>query len=596
MQEESDSESEDSEDENEEPCCICQEPKSGKPNLIVLCDGEECYGISVVPSGDWFCQRCKSKTPVESTKAICCSSKEGAFYKTTTPNEYIHVICTIWNPEIDYKEDSGPISVPTSALDAKECYICGKKVGLTLHCNYQDCPRYFHATCAIDRSVIDAAPPKIAIKNRLKLACEVHRGKVSSRSTSPPNPMPSIKRKRPPQSIALSSDEDEDETESVQPGSSASADAKAKPTSDYVEVEEESGIVVTPKSNDERSVAGDAGAKPRPVPGESMRPGSSNLPNGTGGGAGVNGSNGNNGNSGNNGNGNGGNGGSRNPSSSNNNNSSSSSGIVKPTFPISEKHRDAPVAPKKNGPPNPGDLYVASRSYSPKDDRADGTPSKKLKPNPSGPSMVTSPSIKREFPAIKTGDPVPRRAPGSSLTTNSNRSSSPALPDTPLEYLAKLAADYQSKADEICGEIRLAISQYNQKLAKGGSSVSQRPSQGRDAELLSLLDSGFDQMDNQKKENELKSLQQRVLQLESTLKSQTAAFTSQSVALSSLRTNLVRLLSSLDLPNGPPRDETKVDRYVAEMADICGQLVALDPTGFKSITDRILDVDKNGWR
>jgi len=51
-------------DDDDLPCCVCNEGDSDASNLIVFCDGcdiavhQECQGIKVVPSGTWLCDRC----------------------------------------------------------------------------------------------------------------------------------------------------------------------------------------------------------------------------------------------------------------------------------------------------------------------------------------------------------------------------------------------------------------------------------------------------------------------------------------------------------------------------------------------------------
>lgn len=53
------------ESEEETACNVCKGLDSKKPNSILLCDGcdfaahQKCYGVAVVPKGDWFCNDCK---------------------------------------------------------------------------------------------------------------------------------------------------------------------------------------------------------------------------------------------------------------------------------------------------------------------------------------------------------------------------------------------------------------------------------------------------------------------------------------------------------------------------------------------------------
>jgi hypothetical protein len=52
-------------DEDDEACAICHGLESEKPNEIIFCDGcdftvhQDCYGVPVLPTGDWFCRNCR---------------------------------------------------------------------------------------------------------------------------------------------------------------------------------------------------------------------------------------------------------------------------------------------------------------------------------------------------------------------------------------------------------------------------------------------------------------------------------------------------------------------------------------------------------
>jgi len=56
-------------------CAICGEPDSEEGNDIICCDGchvavhQECYGVPVVPDGEWYCSRCEQGV---SPRVICC--------------------------------------------------------------------------------------------------------------------------------------------------------------------------------------------------------------------------------------------------------------------------------------------------------------------------------------------------------------------------------------------------------------------------------------------------------------------------------------------------------------------------------------------
>ena len=63
-------------DDDDEPCAICGKPETTLKNDILFCDKcdiavhQDCYGVPLVPEGDWFCHDCSGKQPeLKQTKA-----------------------------------------------------------------------------------------------------------------------------------------------------------------------------------------------------------------------------------------------------------------------------------------------------------------------------------------------------------------------------------------------------------------------------------------------------------------------------------------------------------------------------------------------
>jgi len=77
-------------DEDDIPCCVCNEGDSDTSNLIVFCDGcdiavhQECQGIKVVPSGTWLCDRCAFVDSVKNKKKIISVISYSTQQKTQT--------------------------------------------------------------------------------------------------------------------------------------------------------------------------------------------------------------------------------------------------------------------------------------------------------------------------------------------------------------------------------------------------------------------------------------------------------------------------------------------------------------------------------
>ncbi|KAF9088466.1 Protein AF-17 [Mortierella sp. AD031] len=66
-------------------CLVCGSGRSFPKNPILFCDGpgcdipvhQKCYGVDVVPSGNWYCQRCEDRIPVLNTICCLCKSDTG---------------------------------------------------------------------------------------------------------------------------------------------------------------------------------------------------------------------------------------------------------------------------------------------------------------------------------------------------------------------------------------------------------------------------------------------------------------------------------------------------------------------------------------
>ncbi|KAF9320945.1 Zinc finger protein zfp-1 [Podila horticola] len=128
--------------------------------MILFCDGpgcdipvhQNCYGVTVVPEGDWYCERCEDQVSVENTPSCCCPQKTGAFKRTNIPNQYIHVACARLHPSLDEEQD--PIDFDTLLTKRNICCLCNSDFGICSKCNYDDCERMMHVTCAQAEALI----------------------------------------------------------------------------------------------------------------------------------------------------------------------------------------------------------------------------------------------------------------------------------------------------------------------------------------------------------------------------------------------------------------------------------------------------------
>ncbi|KAI8356136.1 PHD-zinc-finger like domain-containing protein [Choanephora cucurbitarum] len=138
-------------------CAVCDDTEVENSNAIVFCDGcnvavhQECYGIPYIPEGQWLCRKCMI-SPENPVSCLFCPNEGGAFKQTNT-NQWGHLLCAIWIPEVGvgnpiYMEPIEMIeNIPKSRWKLT-CSICRIKEGACIQCDNKHCFLAFHVTCA----------------------------------------------------------------------------------------------------------------------------------------------------------------------------------------------------------------------------------------------------------------------------------------------------------------------------------------------------------------------------------------------------------------------------------------------------------------
>lgn len=145
-------------------CAVCGGGDSLPPeNWIVICSGCEvavhmrCFGIKVLPEGDWFCDVCRLK-PETPTCVLCLQS--GGILKPTTQDKnwlqrsqsreklWAHLYCA----QVLGVRFLFPVSKDLLDLVSLSpvvwnhcCEVCGRRGGVCVTC--QVCPTTFHPEC-----------------------------------------------------------------------------------------------------------------------------------------------------------------------------------------------------------------------------------------------------------------------------------------------------------------------------------------------------------------------------------------------------------------------------------------------------------------
>ncbi|XP_023518349.1 uncharacterized protein LOC111781857 isoform X1 [Cucurbita pepo subsp. pepo] len=150
-------------------CDICRRQETILKPILVCSSCKvavhlDCYRTVKASSGPWCCELCEelslsrgSGVPavnlVEKSYFVAecglCGGTTGAFRKSSD-GQWVHAFCAEWVFESTFKRgQANPVGgMETVSKGMDSCYICHRKYGVCLKCNYGHCQSAFHPSCA----------------------------------------------------------------------------------------------------------------------------------------------------------------------------------------------------------------------------------------------------------------------------------------------------------------------------------------------------------------------------------------------------------------------------------------------------------------
>uniref|UniRef100_J3LHG5 PHD-type domain-containing protein n=1 Tax=Oryza brachyantha TaxID=4533 RepID=J3LHG5_ORYBR len=160
-------------------CDVCCLGESGTAsNSMLNCNSckvsvhQKCYGLHLVPDGEWLCTWCKDlestarlKKDADSTSSIpcvLCPKEKGALkpFKGEAAQtahvgnlKHVHLFCSLWTPGalVEDMESMEPVTYVGSIQENQRklvCSICKVKHGVCVRCSHGTCRTAFHPICA----------------------------------------------------------------------------------------------------------------------------------------------------------------------------------------------------------------------------------------------------------------------------------------------------------------------------------------------------------------------------------------------------------------------------------------------------------------
>ncbi|GFT76560.1 protein Jade-3 [Trichonephila clavipes] len=168
---------------------VARKPDSHESNKMVFCDKcnicvhQICYGITKIPEGNWLCRTCALGIK---PRCLLCPNTGGAMKSTRDGQNWAHVSCAVWIPEVSFLNfiKMEPITkiaqIPAFRYQLK-CTLCASKAGVCITCSEKGCKVAFHVTCAFEAGLQMKANVKCNNNDddELKAYCKKHSKKIA---------------------------------------------------------------------------------------------------------------------------------------------------------------------------------------------------------------------------------------------------------------------------------------------------------------------------------------------------------------------------------------------------------------------------------
>lgn len=155
--------------EHQQLCDICRRSETMLNPIFVCCNCKVavhfgCYRGVKDHTGPWCCEHCEELLPFRSPRSLpvhawekssfaaqcgLCGVTTGAFRKSAD-GQWIHAFCAEWLLESTYRRGQpNLVEGMENIMKGRDvCYICSRKIGLCVKCNYGNCQSIFHPYCS----------------------------------------------------------------------------------------------------------------------------------------------------------------------------------------------------------------------------------------------------------------------------------------------------------------------------------------------------------------------------------------------------------------------------------------------------------------